>query len=545
MKCQEAKFLISLYIDGELEEDQKIALFQHLSSCSECQEELHEANYLNKLMRNYCYEEDPPSNFSQQVMKKVENTKAPERDFRADKKDSPRFSPLFYRFLTVGVATFCFIFLSASTIFSNPGGNNFLKVSMEEEVSAPAEEQGTPLNFLQKILPGGSENKIEDSNQNDLIVPEETDIVEDGTDRTGKEESTLAFAEEDKVEKAAGKDTDPANTSGGNKVENEQIKNNKGVNENNSSAENEVNAPSPAENGGKVTIAGEPMENNLFSFKVLEQDPLAIAPYFKDKNTLLYLRPSGKQYVLVELKLSSNTKKEITNINMNPEEGFSWQNNILSYVTPDGAIAYWGKEAKTIYGFAPLLSGKGYLSYITSGEYKDKLYVITDNEAELVDEGDFTAGAWSPDGSKLTYLKKEGDRIKLGFYNGINKKQTSVTSFIASDGSLAWLPSSNEIVVAVTGNESGIWLVNLNDGKKECLVTVGGKGLISVSALGEKIAFEDEKGRLMLLNFKGRSYITLHQIAQGGAFTGLSWSIDESSLVYSQAGKGITLVKLK
>lgn len=72
MKCYEASQVMYTYLDGQLDSENLKFFLAHLSKCSLCQNELAEAEKIHKLITKVCSPVEPPIDFVDKVMSKIE-----------------------------------------------------------------------------------------------------------------------------------------------------------------------------------------------------------------------------------------------------------------------------------------------------------------------------------------------------------------------------------------------------------------------------------------------------------------------------------------
>ena len=62
MECEKYRELISLYIDGELNESEEKELLEHIKNCPLCEKELKELTAISEMLKS-AEEEELPENF--------------------------------------------------------------------------------------------------------------------------------------------------------------------------------------------------------------------------------------------------------------------------------------------------------------------------------------------------------------------------------------------------------------------------------------------------------------------------------------------------
>lgn len=77
MKCAECRDLLSPYLDGELKDDERARVAQHLAACDACRHELAALRRLGEFVRNHAPEADPGDSYHralfQRVMARIES----------------------------------------------------------------------------------------------------------------------------------------------------------------------------------------------------------------------------------------------------------------------------------------------------------------------------------------------------------------------------------------------------------------------------------------------------------------------------------------
>lgn len=137
MKCEKAKDLISLYIDGMLNKKDETELLKHLEGCSECEEELKEMTFIKELMN-----EEPlmalPDTFEQNLhLKLVE-----ENYNRENVKESKVVSILdFFKHHQKSIAGVAAMFLLAAITVTSMNLYDGMGVDVSREGGSPAVQQ--------------------------------------------------------------------------------------------------------------------------------------------------------------------------------------------------------------------------------------------------------------------------------------------------------------------------------------------------------------------------------------------------------------------
>ena len=75
MECEKYRELISLYIDGELNESEENELLEHIKNCPLCEKELKELTAISEMLKS-AEKEEPPKNFHNDVMAKIRQSQA-------------------------------------------------------------------------------------------------------------------------------------------------------------------------------------------------------------------------------------------------------------------------------------------------------------------------------------------------------------------------------------------------------------------------------------------------------------------------------------
>lgn len=74
MNCSEVRDNLSLYLDDELNEEEKMLMDEHLKNCSECSKELEEYRKVIRML-NELPDEEPPEGYCKRLHEKLLNTK--------------------------------------------------------------------------------------------------------------------------------------------------------------------------------------------------------------------------------------------------------------------------------------------------------------------------------------------------------------------------------------------------------------------------------------------------------------------------------------
>lgn len=134
MKCEKYSDWISLYIDGELKDKERVAFEDHISSCASCQEEI---NVIQEIIKNIKDLEamELPKQFHQELMEKIQL----EDKIQGQETDDyeiikiPRNNKKWYsnwKLVSAMAATFIF-----SMIIFDPLKINFSKESLPESAN--------------------------------------------------------------------------------------------------------------------------------------------------------------------------------------------------------------------------------------------------------------------------------------------------------------------------------------------------------------------------------------------------------------------------
>ncbi len=157
----------------------------------------------------------------------------------------------------------------------------------------------------------------------------------------------------------------------------------------------------------------------------------------------------------------------------------------------------------------------------------------------LTNDGASRMPAWSPDGSRIAYVRQEGSASHLFVMRPDGTRASQITSGEGFDVSPAWSPDGSGIAFArMSRGESDIYVVN-GDGGEEVRLTddPGWEGDPEWSPDGERIAFVAERPEpgiySVALDGPSRNLLVPAEGPGDAQNTHLSWSPDGQTLAFS------------
>ncbi len=126
MNCNEIKDMISLYIDDELEDEEKLLFDRHIENCEHCRKELDEYRKMVNMLQNLP-EEEPPKGYCKRLHEKLLNVKL-------NNKTSMRS-----RWIKYSSIAATFVLIISAIYIANMSGS--FKRSMDERSVAYEENQ--------------------------------------------------------------------------------------------------------------------------------------------------------------------------------------------------------------------------------------------------------------------------------------------------------------------------------------------------------------------------------------------------------------------
>lgn len=107
MECEKYRELMSLYIDGELNESEEKELLEHIKNCPLCEKELNELKAISSMLK--ATEEAPlPDNFHKEVMEKI----------RGSKTDTKKKKHLWVKYTGIAAGICAVLVVGSTAIFS-------------------------------------------------------------------------------------------------------------------------------------------------------------------------------------------------------------------------------------------------------------------------------------------------------------------------------------------------------------------------------------------------------------------------------------------
>lgn len=174
MNCIDVRDNISLYIDDELNEEEKKLMEEHLKKCAECSKELEEYKKIIQML-NELPDEEPPVGYCKRLHEKLLNTKLQdnkEEEIRhivdmPKKTRSNRFKWIKYGGMAASLALILLVYGLNNNTIMNKSSNEMSYDRVESPMEAPsapmpaAEESGRGTEYG---VAGVEEDKLEDLN---------------------------------------------------------------------------------------------------------------------------------------------------------------------------------------------------------------------------------------------------------------------------------------------------------------------------------------------------------------------------------------------
>ncbi len=511
MKCLETKQYIHSYLDSHLTERQQQALYQHLSVCPSCQQELNLARKMNGLLEEACVPVEPPADFVSMVMQEIpDQSKAAAVQRQEQKKPN-----LLKRWLDTALDLENKMMLTASYAA-------VLAIIVMLFVYGNGQLQG--------LTPGSPGSKQELPKEN--IVGTD-DVNPEGKNETGNEQST------EEQQNAAG-DFEPSNPAQIGSIDQNLA---------------EINRDKLSEISDNIAI--EPIFTVILSPIITEQKSVTHPVIVNDNEKVLYLAQKNikeDRYTVWQTTFDGKDKKMVAAGQYGLpliEGGGAWapDRSKIAYVTKrNGYMEIWvddldghgtnltldstGKALEQmqngngLWAVQPTWSSRGEIAYLTNRSGNNDIMAIGmsgNNRVITKTPANETSPAWSPNGEKIAYFRSMKDdetsanQIYVVDKDGANPQ--SVTSNIDAKSMVpAWSPSGKSLAVNVgqlglrAEKYKGVWLVDLKKNSMTQLTNIGGGNLVSWSPDGSKIAFTDEKGILYVAFIKDD--FTVGQICQ-------------------------------
>lgn len=151
MNCNDVRDNLSLYIDDELNEEEKKLMDEHLKSCAECSRELEEYRKLIQML-NELPDEEPPAGYCKRLHEKLLNADLPEKyEAEADKAieipkkiRSNRFKWVKYGGLAASLALIVLVYGLNNNNFMSKSNNKLAYDTAEAPMEQPATEALPP-----------------------------------------------------------------------------------------------------------------------------------------------------------------------------------------------------------------------------------------------------------------------------------------------------------------------------------------------------------------------------------------------------------------
>ncbi|MGB4439865.1 MAG: DUF4349 domain-containing protein [Sedimentibacter sp.] len=146
MNCDEIKNLLSLYIDDELDEEERLLVEEHLQKCEDCQKELEEYKKIIQALKNIP-DEEPPSGYCKRLHEKlliVEIPKVITGDKIPKKTMSNKFRWVKYGGMAAALVLVILVYgINNSSMRNNAESKNIVyDYNSSPAAEAPAETRG-------------------------------------------------------------------------------------------------------------------------------------------------------------------------------------------------------------------------------------------------------------------------------------------------------------------------------------------------------------------------------------------------------------------
>lgn len=152
MNCNDVRDNISLYIDDELNEEEKKLMEEHLKKCAECSKELEE---YKKIIQMLCElpDEEPPVGYCKRLHEKLLNTKLQEKEETVisrvvempNKTKNNRFKWIKYGGLAASLALILLVYGLNNNSLMNKSSDEMSYGRAESPAEAPMEPQTAPM----------------------------------------------------------------------------------------------------------------------------------------------------------------------------------------------------------------------------------------------------------------------------------------------------------------------------------------------------------------------------------------------------------------
>jgi len=142
MNCNEIKDLLSLYVDDELNEEEKKMVEEHLQNCEDCQKELEEYKKIIQALKNLP-EEEPPVGYCKRLHEKLLSEEAPNKIINAEipkKKTNNRFVWVKYGGLAAAFVLVFVVYAINNPGMLNMGNAKSESIAYDSNSMAPATE---------------------------------------------------------------------------------------------------------------------------------------------------------------------------------------------------------------------------------------------------------------------------------------------------------------------------------------------------------------------------------------------------------------------
>lgn len=569
MRCPEVKQQILTFLDGETGRHEEQSFYKHLATCCDCSEYLDEARHMNRLLEKTLVHIEPPEDFVQKVMLALPE----DVEFNSENQSRERTPGRGAK--TAGVSRWRVpgalrngIAASIAAVLL-VGGLGFTgSASMDDSFAkrvflASREGFRRVVDNVFNIAPDKPIDPSSGKSKPEQVaaVPEKTEKEEatvvtpaenkerqqavalndiDGIDSQGQEQRVLPIPPKKSKEDARAEvfstvgDTMPIlPASVSPVVVNDSIDNARPLWVSNKKVYYLSESRSPKEN----------------TFVIWETDPKGSSRKMLSSAGYSYIIDNGGGV------WSPDNKNIAFVVNKN---GY-WEivlNNLKGYPIDPIELSENEKPYEgALWEYNPVVSSQGEIAFLTSRFHNTDLMALDeDGKLRILTQTPEIENnpAWSPDGEKIAYYSFtiSGEGLSDGKIFVADKQGNNVSAItpgMPNTGMVpAWSPDGGRIAVNLysqdESDKTGIWLVNSDGSGWKQVSKIGGGKVIRWSPDGNKVAFTDTNGQLLVLELPsgegstGR-LILVEPTDQNGEVNWVSWGPDSKQLMLEWKGE--------